>query len=640
MQLDTRPEPVTEDDATIRAHLEGVDTVPLLAAVAHATGRPSLLRPELRPEPTMLMQPNAGLSEALIGKSRDHAARALARWRDEGCPPNAPLSPGAQRSAVDFVTGGAVTGEWVRLLDEELAADGTDPRAPAWRLDELAPGRRFDVAIVGAGMSGIAVAHRLRQAGVKVTIYEKNADVGGTWLENTYPGCRVDIPNHMYSYSFAQSATWPHYYSTQGVLLDYFRTCFDRLGLRERTRFETEVVSATWHDGEKRWVLRTLNAGGRQESTMVDAVVTAVGQLNRPKLPALPGMDRFEGEAFHSARWNDSVDLAGRRVGVVGTGASAVQLIPHVARLAGSVTIFQRSAPWLLPTPGYRDDLDEGLRWTLRKLPQYARWDRLWAFWRIQGGLLPMSEVHPGWSEHGSVSPLNDALRRYLTDYLTAQFPDPDLRSRVVPDYPPLAKRFVRDDGTWAHTLTRDNVQLVTDSIVEVDRRSVRTSDGADHPVDVLIYGTGFDASNFLAPMLITGRGGTDLHERWGGDARAYLGMTVPGYPNFFVTYGPNTNLVVNGSITLFSECQAGYIADCIRLLVTGGHQALECRADVHARFNERIDAANRARAWGVPSVNSWYKNESGRVSQNWPFGLLEYWQATRTPHAGDYDLT
>jgi len=640
VRFETTPEAITDDDDAIRAAVEAAAVVPLVAAVAHATGDRAILREELRPDPLLMLSPDGGLTPEQQALGRDLAAAALARWRDAGCPP-APVPTGDDlRALVDFVVGGAEVEYHRPLLEEELAIGGQDLRAPSWHKDDVAPRTPMSVAIVGAGMSGIAAAHRLQQAGVPFVIFEKNPEAGGTWFENAYPGCRVDIPNHAYSFSFAQTGDWPGFYSSQDVLLDYFTACVDHLGLRPHIRFGTEVLGAGWEEATATWVVRTRDAAGVESEHRAHVLVSAVGQLNRPSFPDIPGRERYAGDSFHSARWDHDVALEGRRVGIIGTGASAAQFIPHVARVAEELVVFQRTPPWLIPTPEYADEVPAGLRWVLRHLPDYARWDRLWLFWRTHEGLLPMAEVDASWDQgEQSVSMMNEFIRQMLVAYLQEQFPEPELLEKVLPAYPPLAKRFVRDNGVWAETLHRPNVELCTERIEEITEKGVRTADGREHEVDVLIYGTGFQASAFLSPMRITGRGGVDLHERWGGDARAYLGLTVPGFPNLFLLYGPNTNIVVNGSIIYFSECEAHYVVESVRLLLERGPGAwMDCRPEVHDAYNERIDAANRRRAWGASSVNSWYKNATGRVAQNWPFALLEFWQQTRTPDPTDYE--
>ncbi|MCI0857017.1 MAG: NAD(P)/FAD-dependent oxidoreductase, partial [Chloroflexi bacterium] len=550
---------------------------------------------------------------------------------------------GGQRSIEDdvrrifeWMTGSPASDDYMPLLVEELAPTGQDPRAPTWRAGD---DPEFSVAIIGAGMSGIVAGVRLKQAGVPFVIIEKNADVGGTWLENTYPGARVDVQSAFYSYSFAQKVDWPNSFSKQEVLLDYFRECADEQGIREQMRFNTEVVSATFDEEACTWSLRLRLADGAEETIEVQALISAVGQLNRPKLPDITGRETFDGPSFHSAQWDHSVDLRGKRVAVIGTGASAAQFVPEIAEQVAQLSVFQRTPAWFLPVPNYRDETPAGLQWLFRHVPHYMHWYRFWLFWTSTDGLLPAAIVDEDWqSEGSSVSAANDQLRQVFTMTMTAQYEGrPDLLEKVLPTYPPAAKRFLLDNGSWSVALKRDNVELITDGIKEITPDGVVTEDGRLIEADVIIYGTGFHASQFLMPMDIVGRNGVTLTEHWDGDARAYLGITVPNFPNFFMLYGPNTNIVVNGSIIYFSECEVQYVLGCLRMLIKDGHRAMDCKQDVHDAYNERIDTANLQRAWGASDVNSWYKNDRGRVAQNWPFNLLDYWQQTREPDPADY---
>jgi 4-hydroxyacetophenone monooxygenase len=639
----TDVEPIAATDEELRAALADAELPPLLPALAYATGDLSLLRDDLRPDPMLgNAMPQGGLTDDQQAAIRELAFEVLRDLRDgrrQVAPP--PPDEDVLRIMQHTVGSSVDMAPYLPLLAEELAFRGEDRRAPGWHVDEVAPGTRFEVVVVGAGMSGILAAHRLQQAGIPFVVVEKNADVGGTWLENTYPGCRVDNPNHNYSYAFAQRHDWPLHYSTQDVLLDYFRQCADAFGIRDRIRFRTEVVSATWSDDDHRWTVRVRDAEGREDELVADAVISAVGQLNRPSYPDIEGMGSFEGPAFHSARWDHSVDLTGKRVAVIGTGASAVQFVPEVAEVAGEVVVFQRTPPWLVPTPDYHDEVAPGLRWLYTHVPSYSEWNRFWIFWRMGDGALEAVRVDEAWQgDPASVSGANDLLRMLLTGYLQLQLGDrPDLLEVAVPRYPAGAKRMLRDNGIWPQTLKRENVRLVTEKIREITPKGVVTADGEEHQVDVIVYGTGFQASKFLTPMTVKGRGGVDLHEQWDGDARAYLGITVPGFPNLFCLYGPNTNIVINGSIVYFSECGVRYILGCIEHVLRNGARALDVRREVHDAFNEQVDAANRAMAWGASDVNSWYKNERGRVTQNWPFTLLEYWQRTLAPDPADYEL-
>jgi len=641
----SRPiEPIAASDAEIEKALADAHLPSLLLALAHVTGDLSLLRPELRPETQSLLADPSGFAggPTAAAEARALALRTLVRFRDEGCRPAGAPDDAFLRAILAWFSPDAAIDAYVPLVREEVSVGDEDLRAPAWRKDALAPGREFRVAIVGAGMSGLVMAHRLDQAGVPFTIFEKNDDVGGTWYDNTYPGCRVDIANTFYSYSFAQRHDWPQHYSTQPVLLDYFRACADELGLRPHIRFGTEVLGADW-DGERAvWRIRARGPGGREETLEAHALVSAVGQLNQPKLPDIPGRERFAGPAFHSARWDHGVSIEGKRVAVIGTGASAAQIVPAIAERVAHVDVFQRTPNWLLPVVEYHAEVPPGQRWLLAHVPYYAHWHRFWIFWRMGDGMfLPRVKVDPSWPHpERAVSAANDELRFLLTEALKLQLGDrPDLLEKCIPPYPPASKRILVDNGAWALALKRPNVALVTDAIREIDEAGVVTSDGVHRPADVIVYATGFHASKFLTPMEIRGRGGVELHEHWGPDARAYLGITAPGFPNLFFMYGPNTNIVVNGSIVYFSECEARYIADALRLLLETGGRALDCRRDVHDAFNARVDDGNRGMAWGVSRVNSWYKSETGRISQNWPFTLLEYWQRTRRVDPADYDL-
>jgi 4-hydroxyacetophenone monooxygenase len=640
MTLSQPIEAITEDDQTLATLLEDAHLPSLLVALAHITGDDSLLREDLVPDTAFIAGPQGSYDEVQIERARSLCLEALARFRDGGCGTPAPPSEARLRRLLGFLVGEDKLESYLPLLLDELALDGADVRGPDWTKQEVAPDTEFRVAIIGAGMSGLLAAFRFKQAGLPFVILEKNDDVGGTWYENRYPGCRVDVPNHFYSYSFAQKDDWPQLFSSQDVLFDYFRRCADELGLREHIRFETEVREAVFDEARGRWMLQLATPAG-QESLEVEAIVSAVGQLNRPQMPDIEGVDDFAGPSFHSAEWPRDLALAGKRVAVIGTGASACQFIPIVAEEASELYVFQRTAPWLLPTPDYHETVPVGLRWLYRHLPFYSQWYRFWLFWTGAEGLLAMVDVEEGWPHpKRSVSAANDMVREMLTLYIKEQCGDDDLLfEKMVPDYPPLSKRFVRDNGLWPATFRKENSELVTTGIERITEDGVRTVDGREIPVDVMISGTGFSASRFLTPMKVVGRGGRDLHEVWDGDSRAYLGITVPHFPNLFLMYGPNTNIVVNGSIIFFSECETDYILAGIKMLLEGGHRAMDCRQDVHDAYNEKIDDANQRRAWGAASVNTWYRNARGRISQNWPATLLEYWQQTREANPADYEL-
>ena len=472
---------ITATNEEIRAKLEDADLPSLLPTLAYITGDLTLLRPELRIDPAMLAEADqAGLTPEQQSAIRDLAAATLGRFRDDGA---TPVDDDADlQTIVEYLAGGVPMDEYMEMVLEELALHGNDLRAPQWQRAEIAPDRPFHVAIVGSGMSGIIAAYRLKQAGIDYTIFEKNSDVGGTWKENTYPGCRVDIPNHYYSYSFAQRDDWPQYYSPQPELHRYFRQCVDEFGIRDHIVLDTEVSSIVYDEGSGRWTLELAGPDGESPFT-ADAVISAVGQLNRPQYPSIEGRDSFAGPAFHSAEWDHTVDLTGKRVGVIGTGCSAAQFSPIVAEQAGTLEIFQRTPNWQFPQPIYHDDVPETFQWLLRHIPSYREWYRFWLFYKSAETLRPIAEVDPAWPDQTrSVSELNDMMRQLLTEAIEVQYTDrPDLLPKVVPQYPPAAKRIIVDNGAWAQMLHRDNVALTDTGIAKIVPEGVVTVDGELH---------------------------------------------------------------------------------------------------------------------------------------------------------------
>ena len=493
-------EPFSESYDELRSILDHAVLPPLLPTLAYTTGDMSLLRPELRPDALLANLPGSGLTDEQAAAIRKLALEALIRFRDGGCRPGPGPSDHDVLRIMEFAVGGGDMAPYLPLLEEELAHRGEDRRAPTWHKNDVAPDVPFTVAVIGAGLSGLVAGLRLRQAGVDFVIFEKNQGVGGTWLENSYPGCRVDNPSHNYSYSFAQRHDWPFHYSTRPVLQHYAQDCAEAFGLVETIRFGTEVTDAVWSDRELNWTVTVRSGDGSEENIVVNAVVSAVGQLNRPNLPTtIPGFGTFAGDAFHSARWDHDVNLTGKRVAVIGSGASALQFVPEIAHDVGELLVFQRTPAWLGPTPDYHDPVSDELQWLYRHLPSYAEWNRFCIFWQMGDGALAAVTVDPGWDGGGeSVSLINDLMRQMLLGYLRERFSDrPDLLEACTPHYPPGAKRIVRDDGGWPETLQRPNVRLISGDIRAITPRGVVTAAGTEEVVDVIIYGTGFTASKF-----------------------------------------------------------------------------------------------------------------------------------------------
>lgn len=631
MAYDWRNTLAEVSDAQLRAALEHAHIPALLASMLHLTGNANHFD-RVQPRFELMAEEPDGLTDEQRALAREMAYAALARCRageELAPPPEAEIEITMQR-----ITGEDFAPHLLPMLREELNLFGEDSRRV--RIDTQSMGEDFRVLIIGSGMSGIVAAVRLQQEGIPFLILEKNPEIGGTWFENTYPGCQVDSANHLYNYIFAQNSQWPNHFSGRRELFKYFAGVVDRFGLRKHVRLNCQVQRADYDEATGRWTL-TVAQDGLPERLRGNAVISAVGQLNIPRYPDVEGVGRFAGASFHSARWEHRHDLSGKRVGVIGTGCSAVQFIPEIAPGCARLTVFQRSPPWLMPVEEYHAPMADEELWLLRELPYYARWYRFFLFrTRAVDGELPLLYADPHWDgPANTVSEGNQLLRDALIESLAEQTGDDSgLLAQLVPDYPPGGKRPVLDDGSYISALRRDNVSLVTDPIDRIVEQGIVTADGRLHEFDVLIYGTGFAADQFLVTMQVFGRNGRELAASWDGDARAYKGVMVPEFPNFYTLYGPNTNIVVGSSIVFFVECQLRYICGCLKMQVEEGCRALECRADVMDTYNRRIDALNRQRAWGAARVSSWYKNKRGRVTQNWPGTHWEYWQQMRQPGA------
>ena len=633
--------PFDDADAAIAAALEDVSIPTLLVSLVHMTGDTSWLDGPERPQGVYLNEVQGFMSEEAKAAVRARALPAIAAFRDAGCRLPPPPTPETIHRMMSFLVAQEVPAEYVPMMLEEMELEGEDARAFHWDRDVPAEAREaFHVSVIGCGMAGLLAAIRLRQAGIPFTVFEKNPRVGGTWHENRYPGCRVDVGNHFYCYSFEPNPDWSEFFSRQPELQAYFERCLEKYQVADAIRFETEVLAAEYDEASQRWTLRVRGPDGAEQTIVSNAVVSAVGQLNRAKLPDIPGIERFAGPWFHSSAWPDDLDVAGKRVAVVGTGASAFQIVPTIAPDTAHTTVFQRSAQWMFPNPNYHAKVGPGKRWALEHLPYYARWYRFLLFWPGCDGGLEAMRIDPQW-EHPerSTNALNEAARVTFTQYLTDQVgDDPELLAKVIPDYVCLGKRTLQDNGSWLAALKRDDVELVTDPIAEIREDAVVCESGAVHPVDVIVYATGFHANRFLWPMDLVGRQGAKLRERWGDDPSAYLGITVPGFPNLFLIYGPGTNLAHGGSLIFHAECQVRYILGCLKTLLETGRSALEVKSEVHDDYDARLRTALEGMVWSHPSIrSSWYRNEQGRVTVLSPWRLVDYWRWTREPDPDDF---
>ena len=630
---------ITDDDAAIAAALEDVSIPTLMLSLVHMTGDASLIRGELKPQGLFLNEVQGYMSEPDKAEVRRIALDVIAKFRDSGCVLPPPPSPALVREMMSWLVCEDVPEEYVPMMLEEMELDGRDARKV-----EIGGGpdarAEFPVVVIGCGQSGLLAGIRLQEAGIPFTIIEKNPDVGGTWFENSYPGCRVDVGNHFYCYSFEPSDQWTEYFAQQPEIQSYFADVMHRHGIEPHIRWNTEVVSATWREDTGTWDVVINAPAGASETITARAVISAVGQLNRPNLPDIPGRDEFAGASFHSARWDHSVDYRGKRVAVIGAGASGFQIVPTIAGDVAELTVFQRTAQWMFPNPNYHEQVGPGVQWALRHLPFYGRWYRFLLFWPGCDGGLAAARVDPEWPHSNlAVSATNDITREIFTAWIAEQVgDDPELLAKVIPDYPATGKRTLQDNGSWLRALKRDNVELVREGIDHIDARGVVTASGERYDVDIIVYATGFQANKFLWPMDIIGRDGVVLSEQWGDEPKAYLGITVPNFPNLFCMYGPGTNLAHGGSLIFHSECQIRYIAGCIKALVEGEHRSMEPRPEVHDAYYERTQRELEGLVWSHSSIrHSWFKNNEGRIHVLSPWRLVDYWTWTRAPNLDDF---
>jgi cation diffusion facilitator CzcD-associated flavoprotein CzcO len=494
----------------------------------------------------------------------------------------------------------------------------TAPAEASWR-GRPAP----RIAILGAGAGGLCMAIQLKQAGFHdFTIFEKSDRVGGTWHDNTYPGACCDVPSHLYSFSFERKSDWSRVFSPQAEIQAYFQHCAEKYGLLPHIRFGVEIAGARFdespEDGRSFWRLRT-TAG---EEIAASAVVSGLGQLNRPHVPPIAGLEDFAGTSFHSARWRHDHDLTGRHVAVIGNAASAIQFIPEIAKQAAKVHVFQRTPNWMIP----RNDraYSDAEKRRFAKLPGWEWLNRALVYWALESRFFAF---------RGS-GRIAKQMKRMALELLEKEIPDPALRATLTPDYPIGCKRILISDDYYA-SLRRDNVEIVTSPIERIAADGVVTKDGRTRAADTLIFATGFETTSFLAPLEIEGLGGRKLREEWRTGAEAYLGVAVSGFPNLFLLYGPNTNLGHN-SILFMIECQVNYIVRCLRELVQRERAFADVRPEAQERYNEEVQRKLASTAWNA-ACGSWYKTEAGKITNNWSGFTVDYWWKTRRPDFGAF---
>jgi len=630
------------DPDQLRLALEDADLRVLLMVLHQLTGdrrwisEPYLPRRDVR----LIADESAGFAPERQREIRDAAFALLCA----GVPSPVIAQPDDAQmlEMMSACLGEAVDPAYAPLVREDMGL--VDGDAHWRRRPDASSLGQSGVLIVGAGFSGLGLGMQLSRLGIPFTIVERNRDVGGTWLENRYPGAGVDTPNLFYSWAQRRNPHWSRYFTLRDEILAYLRDAADRLGLREHIRFGTELRRATWDEGRRRWRVElaaagSVDDGARCAPQAVEArfLVSAIGHISEPNDTRFEGMEAFEGALFHSARWPDGLDLSGRRVAIVGTGATSMQLAPAIAGRVAQLTIYQRTAQWARPTPEYHRTVSPGAQWLFANVPFYAQWYRFTLFWRYGDGLLRFLRKDPSWPHpERSLNRVNDKHREQMTEHVRRVLAGrPDLVEKCVPDYPPYAKRILLDNG-WCEMLLRENVELVTDPIARFERAGVVTRDGRVREHDVVVLATGFSIARLSARLDIRGVGGTTLAQAWAEDnPSAYLGITVPDFPNLFILYGPNTNLGHGGSAVFHAECQTRYITRTIVEMLERGIEAIDVRRDAHDAWAASVDAEHAQLIWTHPGVSTWYRNRHGRVVSTSPFRLVDYWKMT---HEADLD--
>ncbi|MHB8691213.1 MAG: flavin-containing monooxygenase [Solirubrobacteraceae bacterium] len=635
--LDQKPD--IAEGSELAAALEQANLPTLLLCLAQLTGDQRWMQEPHVPTPPRGPGDgdDGGFSDELQASIRADAMQILEDLRTGALVPAPAPSPERVAEMLEISLGVELPGGYGPMLAEELGLLSRDVEIAAVpELEEL------HVLVIGAGFSGILAAIELSDAGVPFTVIEKDETVGGTWYENTYPGCGVDTPTHLYSLSFAQRGDWSRYFAKRGELYAYLEDVAAEHAVKEHVRFGLEVTTCTWIEDEQRWEVRCVDRTGGEHHFKASVIITGTGFFNRPAFPPIPGVGSFAGPAMHTAKWDQNVEIEGKRVGVIGTGASAMQLVPSIAGVAGEVVVFQRAAQWGIPHPNYMRSVTEATQLLMREVPHYLGWYRARLVWNFGDRLHPHVQWDPEWPHpERAISKINDSQRRFLTDYIRSELGErQDLFERCLPRYPPYGKRPLLDNG-WFRTIARDDVTLVTTAIEEITSGGVRTADGEQHDLDVLVYATGFKPQQLLSPIEIRGRSGKTLREVWGEDnATAFLGITMPDFPNLFFLLGPNTFAGHGGSGILTIELEMRYTMELLKLMVERGIASVDCTREAHDAYVEELDTALSTTIWAHPGMNTYYRNKFGRIVVPMPWSNVDYWHRTRTPSLEDYNVT
>ncbi|WFU13112.1 NAD(P)-binding domain-containing protein (plasmid) [Rhizobium sp. CB3090] len=629
------------------AHLEDVDqfcqriaealpsaNIPtLLLLLYQFTGREYWLSPRFIPAKSGWDDNDSGgLPSDLQAEIRDAALSAITAWR-QGVPiARADLSAEELIRMLSMSEAEPIPPEFADMMIHKLRRySGAVP-------DPVCLPDNFRILVIGAGMSGIAAAVRLRQLGVSYIQIEKQARTGGVWHSHRYPGCGVDTPGHLYSFTFA-SGDWRKFFPLQQEIDEYLSRVAREFGIESSIRYDTECLSTRYDEESRTWHSRLRLPDGREETLVTDVVISAVGGFTTPKWPNIPGLRDFDGLVVHTSNWDPGASLDGKRVAVIGNGASAMQIVPAIADRVSALTIFQRSRQWAAPFPKFLMPVPEPMQFLLRAVPHYEWLYRLRLSWIFDSQVHESLQKDPAWPHPDrSVNALNDGHRETCTRYIEEQLAGrPELLAKVIPDYPPFGKRMLLDNG-WYRTLLKPQVNLVDSAAAQIEGKSIQAKNGDSHEADVLIVASGYDITRFLLPVQVFGRNGVTVREAWNDDdCQAYLGTVVPGFPNFFMLYGPNTALGHRGNFIFTIESQLDYVLSVLRQMGEKKLAEVECRQDVYQRYNRTIQEMHQKMIWSHPGMSTYFRNDRGRIVTNSPWRLIDYWKQTKEADLGDY---
>ena len=618
---------------TLERALDSASFPVIAALLVHFTGDISILDKLPKPNQVVLGETQGFLTHKDKQIIKNIALKEIGRFYSNSAADDIYIPSNEElNEMMNFIVGEEVSSDYVPMMLGDLNIT-THTSKPNF----LATKSNLEVLIIGAGMSGILAAIKLAEIGIKYKIYEKNNDLGGTWYENQYPGSRVDIANHFYSYSFEENHQWSEHFSRQPELLDYFKKCFHKYDIQKNTYFETQVTDMKFDELNQEWSVNSI-CHGEKKTESISIVISCVGQLNQPKVPEINGLKKFQGNMFHSSQWPNFDVISGKKVAVVGTGASAFQIVPSIAKSCKELTIFQRSPPWMFPNPQYHEEVDDGKKWLLKNLPFYSRWYRFLLFYPGSDQLLDSLFIDPAWKVRSdSINQKNDAMRELFTAAMLGQISDQSLVDKVIPDYPPFGKRMLQDNGAWLQALHLPNVTLLSEGVECISSKGV-VSSGKELEFDTIIFATGFRAQDFFSPINIDGgSGGYD--KIYGDSPRSYLGITFSSMPNFFAMYGPGTNLAHAGSIIFNSECQINYICSAIKYMLSNNFKVIRVKPEIEKQYQDRFDKRHEKMVWQHSKVSSWYQNSKGKVVTTSPWRLVEYWNWTNKFNQDDYEF-